>query len=96
MRVVASAEGMFLIKAPRRRALVMVIAGSVSVGSLSIRLRIDARDASLMLAPALLTTSKRALSIALRTPASGVLVPVTSSAEDLERRTETVSIWAAL
>ena len=40
----------------------------------------EARDASLILDPALLTTSYNARIIAFWTPASGVLDPVTSSA----------------
>ena len=79
IRGLASEAGRFLIRAPRRRALVMAMESSVSAMPLSMRPRMELRDVSLMFVPALLTTSYRAFSMALRTPASGVFVPVTSS-----------------
>ena len=79
MSALASVAGRFLMSAPRRRALVMMVESTWSE-SPSMRPRMAPRDASLMFSPALLTTSYRAFSIAFWTPVSVVLVPVTSSA----------------
>ena len=79
VRAFASVGERFLIRAPSKRAFVMIVESSFSE-SLSMRPRMALRDASLILSPALLTTSYSAFSIALRTPLSGVLVPATSSA----------------
>ena len=80
IRTCASALEMLFIKAPKRRAFVIVAASSISSASVSIRPRIVFLYASLMFSPALLTTSYKAFNIAFRTPVSLVFVPVTSSA----------------
>lgn len=68
------------MSAPSSLALVIVIVSSLSSVSISMSDKTEAREASPILAPALLMTSYSALSIAVLTPASAVLDPVTSSA----------------
>lgn len=79
-RLLATSAGTFLRRAERSLALVTVMAESVLSVSISIKPNTALRELSPMLAPALLTTSYKAFNIAVLTPASVVLDPVTSSA----------------
>ncbi len=80
IKLAALSEGTFLINAPKSFALVIDIASSASLLSVSMSPRTAVLDASLIFAPALLMTSYNAFNMAFLTPGSVVLDPVTNSA----------------